>query len=108
MNDNVIPFRGKEKFCEAVKQEEPDRFYVQEKDGIFYILDRQWPSIKAGDMSALHCNSRQNAEAFADNVSRNSKRKAFHVSEMSDEDIEAIRNAKVPPGHEHLDELDKE
>jgi len=33
------------------------------------------------------------------------QRKAMHVSEMSDEDIEAIKNAKVPEGHEHLNEL---
>lgn len=33
------------------------------------------------------------------------QRRAFHASEISDEDLEAIRNAKVPPGHEYLDEL---
>lgn len=32
-------------------------------------------------------------------------RRAFHVSEMSDEDIEAISRAEVPPGNEYLDEL---
>ena len=32
-------------------------------------------------------------------------RTAMHVSQMSDEDIEAVRNAKVPDGNEFLDEL---
>ena len=30
------------------------------------------------------------------------KRRAYHVSELSDEDIEAVRNAKYPEGFEHL------
>lgn len=35
-------------------------------------------------------------------------RKAMHASELSDEDIEAIKNAKYPEGYEHLNELMKE
>lgn len=33
------------------------------------------------------------------------QRKAMHVSEMSDEDIESVKNAKYPEGHEYLNEL---
>ena len=84
-----------------------EEIYAEQHEDMFYILDRQWPAIKSGDKSALHCNKKEHAEAFAAHITRNSERKAMHVSEMSDEDIEAVRNAKVPPGNEHLDDLDK-
>jgi hypothetical protein len=43
------------------------------------------------------------AEVFAS--LRRGSRRAVHVSEMTEDDIKAIENAKMPEGLEHLDAL---
>ncbi len=70
MSKVIELFKETKKETESIKETEP-RYYIESHLEYFYILDRLWPNIKAGDTKSIHSTSKQNIESVCKTLNKN-------------------------------------